>query len=578
MNRRTWDSRDFAAGLSRCIGIAFLLIAVIALSLKRELTEDFIGVRFLVRSHIPVQTQLYYSYDDSFHSELYVNDGSNSNDTIQFLIPYTGKTVKKFRLDLGNDRGLQKVEILEMHLMFKNRIVSVPASKLKRTLFQNSGSVILGEQGILTINQASEPFDPYIVFMALGVLAMPTGKLLLALLSPFAIFLIIYLIKSKALRSLSWQGIAISLFLFSIPLKIAWTTFTAIILGLNGLTVLSLKREFRPDRINSYFLIALFLVLLITGRPTEFGKIEKEFALVLFAFVGATIAFPKEYIFNRYSMIMLTFFAMMGSAGLAFLFWFPDFFGAPLGGYFSGIKEYSGIVRNWVPYDHAAFLSFFGLIGVLFVHYLHKRQKLSAGFTFLYHCLLLLFIILSGARIGMLIYLLISLNILLGWNWRRLLILNIVFLLVYSFLLVGFIDRIDTNRAQLWNISWHAIKEKPIFGYGLDQSKEVLQHSAIAVEQGYEINPELNHSHNQLLTILMEVGIFGLATMVLISVLLFIKMRYYKDKMLMTFLFGLLLMCTSESILQTSKPLYVICFLFLLFAQASHTLNPPRKQ
>src|SRR5690606_41733303 len=63
---------------------------------------------------------------------------------------------------------------------------------------------------------------------------------------------------------------------------------------------------------------------------------------------------------------------------------------------------------------------------------------------------------------------------------------------------------------------------------------------------------------------LLEIGLVGtLALIILLSWFLY-KGKYYKDDTLVLFVLGLSYMFLTESVFETSKPMYVICFLFLV--------------
>jgi O-antigen ligase len=144
---------------------------------------------------------------------------------------------------------------------------------------------------------------------------------------------------------------------------------------------------------------------------------------------------------------------------------------------------------------------------------------------------------------------------------------NSLFFAAFAALLFINIKDIDKSRSALWKTSWVLIKERPLFGHGLGQSDKIL-HGAYSKNSNIGAPVLiLNHSHNQYLTYLIELGFAG-ALLLLISLLYFLKKsKQFKNNILITYLFALGLLLFTESALQTSKPLYVFCFLFLVLSK-----------
>jgi O-antigen ligase len=266
---------------------------------------------------------------------------------------------------------------------------------------------------------------------------------------------------------------------------------------------------------------------------------------------------------------MLVLNAVIVASGISFLLWFHEFYSFGVLDYFKEIKIYSGHVRDWLFYDHAAFISFFGLVGMLFAHRLFQNKELDRKFLFLYHIILLLCIILVGARIGLLIYMIFLMNLVLQCGGVRRLLINSLLFVVFSAMLVFNIHKIDQNRYHLWSVSWEAIREKPWFGHGLGASNGLLHDSLYIKRAGFSEALELNHSHNQFITFFLEIGLLGFIMTTLILGYFLYRTGHYKNTSLMLFLFGLGYIFLSESILETSKPLYIICFLFLILTSHS---------
>jgi len=255
--------------------------------------------------------------------------------------------------------------------------------------------------------------------------------------------------------------------------------------------------------------------------------------------------------------------AVILASGISFLFWFNELYGLELVDYFNNIKIYSRDIRSWLYYDHAAFLSFFSIVGILFVHNLYQKKLVDLKWVWLYHFMLISLIIITATRIGLIIYMLVLLNVVFSLNFRKRLIMNMVIFISFTTLLFFNIGDIDKNRATLWETSWDAIKTRPFFGYGLGQSNKVLH---VSYKNENNIGApilELNHSHNQYLTYLLELGFVGSSILFFGLFFFLYKTKQFRNDM-MIYLFALGFLFLTESALQTSKPLYVLSFLFIL--------------
>ncbi|MCJ7467539.1 MAG: O-antigen ligase family protein, partial [Maribacter sp.] len=293
----------------------------------------------------------------------------------------------------------------------------------------------------------------------------------------------------------------------------------------------------------------------------------------LFAIVSLLIALPKRYSYRQFVYFMLVFNALMVSAGVTFLLWFHEFYALDALDYFKDIKIYSGLVRDWLYYNHAAFLSFFGLSGMLFAHALYQKRRLGKKVLYVYDSLLLLFIVLMGSRVCLVIYGVFLLNLLTQWKYKRRVIMNSLLFISISTILLYNIKKTDPTRYQLWSISWEAIKEKPWFGYGLGSSDKILHDSQFIGDAGFTSDLDFNHPHNQFISFLLEIGALGTLAIIMIVVYWLYKTEQHKNKIMVLFLVGLGYIFLTESILETSKPLYIICFLFLLITNEDKKLN-----
>lgn len=570
MNIRIIRQNQFYFFILLCIGASILLSSIYSYRIKQDLIHDFIGIKFILDSNANFDSSLLYTYDQKFDDSRALENISSVRDTLFFKFPRSDKIVKKFRLDFGNDTTISSVIIRELQLILKNRTVILNRDQVIDGLYNNSGSVSLDKENkIIHFNKEFSPYDPYIIFSPLAELVLHNSGYSLVMLFPFFIFLLLYIIYEWRQYELKLLDGLILLFIFCIPLKIAWTTFCTLLLCVYGLIYSISNRKVKIDNPALLFFTGMFCLYLIFGRPNGFSNFHLQLSYIIFMVLAITIPLPKYRIYKYYSFFVLALNGVMLASGVVFLLWLKIFYGQSLITYYENLKVYSGDIRFWLYYDHAAFLSYFGLVGMLFLHELFDKGGKSVKLFYLYHILLILFIVLSATRICFLIYLIFLLNLLTrnkyNWKYNRGILLNGILFLVLGVILSTNIKEIDESRYQLWTVSVRAIRERPLFGYGVGQSNRILHDKTFIGDANFSSAVDLNHSHNQFLTFLIEIGLIGLLTL-LIGITYFLwRTKLYKNFYFVLFLFGLSYMFLTESILQTSKPLYVICFLFLVF-------------
>lgn len=115
------------------------------------------------------------------------------------------------------------------------------------------------------------------------------------------------------------------------------------------------------------------------------------------------------------------------------------------------------------------------------------------------------------------------------FNLLNYLITNIVFTIsiviykmqyLFSYLIVNILnkDLTFTGRVDIWNRNLEYIKEKPIFGYGIEfEGNRILK------------NDGFSHAHNQYLEIIYESGVIGLALFGYLIISIIQKLHKYKN-------------------------------------------------
>lgn len=140
-------------------------------------------------------------------------------------------------------------------------------------------------------------------------------------------------------------------------------------------------------------------------------------------------------------------------------------------------------------------------------------------------------------------------------------------LILFIPLFVAECERFENNsndRIMIWPVSMELIKEKPLFGYGIGDTDEVLMEKY--QEYGFErpLTLKLN-SHNQYLDIWLASGLMGL--LALISLLVhtsFIASRK-NNLQLIFFLIAITLVFSVENLLSRFDGVFILSFFYTSF-------------
>ncbi|WP_158975119.1 O-antigen ligase [Cellulophaga sp. L1A9] len=562
-------NKSFIGSLVLAMLTAIIFNAILSSYIERKIKSDLISIEFEIESNVTFNSELYYAYKDGFKSENKIKNSSKSKDSLKFILTKNEKYITNYRLDLGNDNHPNTIQLKSILFLFNDGYIKIKDKEVYTEFFLNSEAINLTyASNIITINEGAEVFDPYIIFNPLSQTIIdhnPIKKIILLL--PFIIFGIIVWKKIIPKNTiLSVEDYLMIIFIICIPLKIAWTTLATLLLVAYSLYKYIRNRKLGENALVGYFLIILFLLFAIIGRPNEIQKIDHQLGIALFGIIALTLEWNSALIKDLYIKIFIILNAILITASIIFLLNFPLNFGLELTDYFIHIKTFSGNIRNFLYFDHAAFLTFFGLIGLLFLKHTKNTSKKEKILNYSYHIFLLLTIILMGVRICLIIYIILLLNILLKNKIKKPIIVNFGIFIFLALTLFLSIKKIDKTRAALWQISWEAIKEKPFLGHGIGSSDRVLHSTHLMKEHKVIIPEALNHSHNQYLTLLIEIGFIGCLTLATFILAFLFRIKLYKNITMVLFIFALSLMFLTESILQTSKPLYILCFLFLLIS------------
>lgn len=533
---------------------------------KNTVLSEFIGISFYLPESSNFDASLYFSYSDKFSKDQVVYPEKNTLNQYRFIFPLSDSIITNFRLDFGKNPQASTTSIDSMSINFLGHTTVLKQKDVFGHIIMNSAAIQLDKNyQTIKFNGDIRPYDPYIVFDPLVKILLDNGRgKWIALLFPFFLLIVLNFNRWYVESKVGLIDLLFILFIICIPLKIAWTTFVVLLICSYSIFMAIRKQRFDFKKPAALLMISLFFVLLIVGRPHSLKAIDHQLAFVLFYVIlgSVTIQWQKVARFYVYFILLLN--TVLVTASIAFLCSFKSVFGLEIIQYFLDIKTYSGNIREWLYYDHAVFLTFFGLVGLLFLKALNTHTSKNVSLYIVYHVFLVSTIVLVGARISLLIYVVYFINLRFKVNPKiRFYINTSVFLALFLFLFIGISD-IDQHRAGLWSVSWEAIKEKPFFGHGLGSSDQVL-HKANLMQKANTVIPIiLNHSHNQFLTFLVELGFIGTSILVMPLVLYVKRTAQYKSITMVLFILGLCYVFLTESILQTSKPLFVLCFLFTI--------------
>jgi O-antigen ligase len=183
-------------------------------------------------------------------------------------------------------------------------------------------------------------------------------------------------------------------------------------------------------------------------------------------------------------------------------------------------KNYYSAAYAWTNADHPSFLCVIYLLALPVALYLKNKYRSipTAEIVFL-GVMELAVILLTGTRVGLIIYPLLLLLMLLYTipSCRRKILVGVSALVLLGggtttlFLTNSSLFRRfgDPLREQLWQTSLASIKKKPLLGVGTGGMKEVITSPALAKELGYNSPLLFSHPHNQYLGEVMHFGFIG---------------------------------------------------------------------
>jgi hypothetical protein len=539
-------------------------------NLKSSLSKGHYILEVSVLYSVDGSMQLLYDTGNDFNNEQQViaevQKGQN-NLLFPFSLEDDGQ-LRYLRLDFGSNNNLMQVGVQSVQLSNNDRILFrlEKEKRAKRLGFLASVSKVDETAATFTLDRDMIPFDPYVVFDPINELMFPKWQRILLLICPWLVLFILPLIRW--LRKLKKEGqyglFFIGLFIAAIPLKIAWVTFTTLLLLAYAFFHLYKKRRVRLGPPH-YSLMLFFAVPLLFLGDGDFSKLSIPFGFVLFALIGTLVDFSNRS--NQIKKIYVSVFFIIMSISivnwLLFMFYNGYFYKISWANYFIDIKSHAHTLMYWLYYPHTTFLSFFIIIGALFCLDLNGKKKMSRIYGLIYAFLTLCTLVLLGSRFALL--LVISLPFLYAISVKNLSRWLVPAWAAIFAMIVYFIGVLDVQREQLWKVTWAAFKNKIWLGHGTGTSINVLPEHLLIKKGGVEALMEVNHSHNQFLTYLLENGLLGALLFLATFLYLFYQFIRQGNKTMLLVSFMILLLMIIESPFRTTTSLYVIAFLLSIF-------------
>lgn len=515
-----------------------------------------------------------HSADDTM--ELYYDVGAGFNETDKrgsivvkgrnrSVFTFSNKTFyKKFRLDFGDDEKFDEIIIHSIQLQADNKdIFFLKQSDVLKNIEFFSPNVEV-KNGTLKIFKTDDLFDPYVEFKTLNRIIIPNWINIFILLLPFLVFYskpFYQEIKIIVLRK-QFDLFFIILFLISIPLKESLTTFIALLWLCYTIFIVVRSKIFKIT-LTTLLCFSLFIIPLIFGRPSSYDQINILLSFLIFGIISFS-PIKRDFIrIQRVYMFIIGIISLLIIASfLNYIIYYAIYDDVSFYSYFSNIKYTNESIREWFDFSHPAYISIFSIVGMYFAFVSYKNEVLDKKQLILYILITFILVIVLGSRIALFVFVMtITTFFLQKFNYKKMLF---IYFIIFSIGTLVMINKIDPIRHQLWSISLSAIKEKPLLGYGLGSSENIILNKELNYKNGFTSILKLNHPHNQYISYILEIGLLGF--LVLVTLLLILNFKYKKEtnNNFSTLLFIWSILFLIESPFETSKPTFLFCFFLLI--------------
>lgn len=264
--------------------------------------------------------------------------------------------------------------------------------------------------------------------------------------------------------------------------------------------------------------------------------------------------------------------------------------------------------KNGSTLGNSSFLGTYLLFQILIAIYLaitlEKKRRLFAVVSSIFFLFILLTSTANAAILSFLGGVVLFGLLILIFNSKRIIIKKIgfaiVIILILLFCLVFYLSLLPDSplhqyilmktspaRFALWDIAWRAFKERPIFGYGLENFRFVFQKYYNPCFGSNLCGGEIwfDRAHNQILDILVQSGIFGLIAFICLFVSSFITLfKVWKNQLVSGYIIALFIaffaayIAQNLSVFDTVTSLLYFTFILAFFHSLKRMKNEEVKK
>lgn len=242
----------------------------------------------------------------------------------------------------------------------------------------------------------------------------------------------------------------------------------------------------------------------------------------------------------------------------------------------SEIKNFYPLAYSWSNYDHPSYLAIIYLFTLPVGYYLKREyNNLSNIVLALSFIITGAAVLMTGARIGMIIFVLLSIFILIHRiaRQRQIMAIGIMALMLAAGIIGikyfhnGLAGRFqDPIREQLFKTAAYSIKQQPLLGIGAGGAVGVITDPETAKKLGYPSPTPVTYAHNQYLGEVMCFGLIGaLALFAVLGYFICISVKR-EDLLMQALLLILIVFMFTEMPFASNKGInFSLFFLSLLY-------------
>lgn len=556
-----------------CMLLSIALNLAVGYYLKRLLSENQYSLTVDALYSLDGTMEMFYDTGDGFNQKhSIIKEFDSNNRIVQFNFDLKREEHLKFlRVDFGSNTRMQTLELNSIVLTTSNKtIFELSKNEISEGIvYLRHVKKIDPEKALFGLETKEVDFDPYFVLKPLNELVFSKWQRILLLTAPWVLLLFVPLIIwiNQRIQAKDYSLILSALFIVSIPLKTAWVTFTAILLLAYAVWEFYKRKKiyFSSNRIA---LLSFFVIPFIFLGNGEFSKLAIPLGFVIFALIGSLMNFFEQEVALKkiYISVFFMLMSVLVANWMLLIIYNGYYYNIFLSNYFTDIKVSAHQTLDWLYNGHTTFLSFFILIGVVFSYDLYTKKELSKLNVICYVVFSLCTLLILGSRFSLFLFLALPFMFALPIKVLSRAIWPCV--LVICLTTVYFINHFDAPRAQLWKMTWISFLNKPWFGHGTGTSEVILQNLALAKEAGYGSVLQMNHSHNQFFTYLLENGVLGLIFFLGSFWFIIAKFVVQYNKSMVVASCLILLLMVVESPFRTATPLYAIAFMVSFFSKS----------